>query len=224
VPWEIFEQAADRYDAWYETPRGQRAERAERALLDWLLGHVADARSLLDVGCGTGRFTAWLAGRPLQVFGLDRSPAMLAAMRQRHGRIPAILGDAHRLPLRAGAVDLTLLLATLEFLEEPMVAVAETVRVSRRGVLLVVLNRWSLGGLSRRFGPQARGSLLAQARDPTIFTLRAMVRRAAGPRLRALSWASTLLPDGLWTARTMLPVGDVLGMAVVLAAPGDSAR
>ncbi len=224
MPWEIFEQAADRYDAWYETPRGQRAERAERALLDWLLGHVADARSLLDVGCGTGRFTAWLAGRPLQVFGLDRSPAMLAAMRQRHGRIPAILGDAHRLPLRAGAVDLTLLLATLEFLEEPMVAVAETVRVSRRGVLLVVLNRWSLGGLSRRFGPQARGSLLAQARDPTIFTLRAMVRRAAGPRLRALSWASTLLPDGLWTARTMLPVGDVLGMAVVLAAPGDSAR
>lgn len=223
VPWEIFEQAADRYDAWYDTPRGQRVERAERALLDWLLDHVPDARSLLDVGCGTGRFTAWLAARPLQVIGLDRAPAMLGAMRRRHGKIPAILGDAHRLPVRAGIVDLTLFLTTLEFLEEPQIALAEAVRVSRRGVLLVALNRWSLGGLSRRLGRQARGSLLGQARDPTLFTLRAMARRAAGRRLRALSWASTLLPDGLWAARAMLPIGDVLGMAVMLGPPGDSA-
>jgi len=223
VPWEIFEQAADRYDAWYDTPHGQRVQLAERGLLRWLLGHVPDAASLLDVGCGTGRFTAWLAGRPLQVFGLDRSPAVLAAFRARHSRIPAILGDAHRLPLRAGAVDLTLLLTTLEFLEEPLVALAEAVRVSRRGLLLVVLNRCSVGGLSRRLGPQARGSLLGRARDVTVFGLRAMARRAAGRRLRALRWSSTLFPDGLWAARMMLPLGDVLGMAVVLAPPGDSA-
>lgn len=223
VPWEIFEQAADRYDAWYDTPRGQRVERVERALLDWLLDQAQDARSLLDVGCGTGRFTAWLAGRGLQAFGLERSPAMLAAMRRRHGGIPAILGDAHRLPFRTGAVDVTLLLATLEFLEEPLVALAEAVRVSRRGVLLVVLNRWSVGGLSRRLGPQARGSLLGQARDSTIFALQAMARRAAGPRLRALAWSSTLFPDGLWAAQTRVPLGDVLGMAVLLAAPGGPA-
>lgn len=224
VPWKLFEQAANRYDAWYDTPRGQRIELAERALLDWLLGHVPDATSLLDVGCGTGRFTAWLAGRGPQVFGLDHSPAMLAAMRQRHGEIPTILGDAHRLPLRTGAVDLTLLLTTLEFLEESLVALAEAVRVSRRGLLLLVLNRWSVGGLSRRIGPQTRGSLLGQARDATIFTLRAMARHAAGRRLTTLSWSSTLLPDGLWAARTMLPVGDVLGMAVVLRPPEDRSR
>jgi SAM-dependent methyltransferase len=223
VPWELFEQAADGYDAWYDTPRGRRAERAERGLLGWLLDHVPDARSLLDVGCGTGRFTAWLAERPLRVFGLDRSPAMLAAMRRRRPGVPGILGDAHRLPLRAAAVDLTLLLTTLEFLEDPPVALAEAVRVSRRGMLLVVLNRWSTGGLSRRIGRQAHGSLLGQAHDSTLFTLRAMARRAAGHRLRALRWASTLLPDGLSYARTMLPFGDVLGMAVVLGPAGESA-
>jgi SAM-dependent methyltransferase len=217
VPWEIFEPAADRYDAWYEMPRGQRVEQAERALLDWLLGHVPDARTLLDVGCGTGRFTAWLAERGLHVFGLDRSPAMLSAMRKLHGGIPAILGDAHSLPIRAGAVDVTLFLATLEFLEEPLVGLIEAIRVSRRGVFLVVLNRWSLGGLSRRLGPQAHGDLLAEAHDPTIFALRAMVRRAAGSRLRAIAWSSTLFPDGLWAVRIRLPFGDVLGMAVVLA-------
>lgn len=217
MPWEIFEAAADRYDAWYDTPRGQRVERAERALLDWLLDQAPDARSLLDVGCGTGRFTAWLAGRGLRVFGLDRSPAMLAAMRARHRGIPAILGDAYQLPLHTGAVDLTLLLTTLEFLEEPREALAEAVRVSRQGVLLVVLNRWSVGALARWIGPQARRRLLGQARDQTILTLRALARRAAGRRLRALPWTSTLLPDGLWATRTMLPLGDVLGMLVVLA-------
>jgi hypothetical protein len=84
-------------------------------------------------------------------------------------------------------------------------------------VFLVVLNRWSLGGLSRRLGPQAHGDLLAEAHDPTIFALRAMVRRAAGSRLRAIAWSSTLFPDGLWAVRIRLPFGDVLGMAVVLA-------
>jgi SAM-dependent methyltransferase len=220
VPWELFEQAAEGYDAWYDTPRGRRAERAERNLLGWLLGHVPDARSLLDVGCGTGRFTAWLAERPLLVCGLDRSPAMLSVMRRCHPAIPAILGDAHRLPLRTGAVDLTLLLTTLEFLEDPPLALAEAIRVSRRGMLLVVLNRWSRGGLSRRIGPQARGSLLGRAADVTILALRAMARGAAGGRLQALRWTSTLFPDGLWSARARLPLGDVLGMAVVLGPPG----
>jgi SAM-dependent methyltransferase len=214
VAWEIFERAAARYDAWYDTPRGQRVEQAERALLEWLLGHVADARSLLDVGCGTGRFTTWLAGRELRVVGLDRSPAMLAAMRTGHAGIPAILGDAHRLPLRDEAVDLALLLATLEFLDEPLVALTEAIRVSRHGVLVIVLNRWSLGGLSRRIGRQARGRLLGRAHDLGLLALRAMMRRAAGNRLRAMHWASTLLPDGLWARRMTLPLGDVLGMVV----------
>lgn len=216
MPWEIFERAAERYDAWYETPQGQRADRAERALVDWLLACFPDAETLLDIGCGTGHTTAWLAARSLRVFGLDRSPAMLGQMRASHGGLPAILGDAHHLPVRDGAVDLTLLLTTLEFLEDPLGALAETVRVSRRGVLLVVLNRWSAGGLSRRIGPQARGSLLGQARDMSAAELRAMARRVAGSRLESVHCASTLLPDGLWAVRTRLPFGDVLGVAIML--------
>jgi SAM-dependent methyltransferase len=223
MPWEIFERAAERYDTWYETPRGRRADQAERALVDWLLGHFSGAESLLDVGCGTGHTTAWLATRDLRVFGLERAPAMLGQMRAVHERIPAILGDAHHLPVRDRAVDLTLLLTTLEFLEQPLVALLETVRVSRRGVLLVVLNRWSAGGLSRRIGPQARGSLLGQARDMSVPGLRAMARSAAGPRLESVHCASTLLPDGLWAVRTALPFGDVLGVAIVLTDPCDTA-
>jgi SAM-dependent methyltransferase len=224
VSWEPFDRAAARYDAWYDTPRGQRVERAERALLDELLTAFPGAESLLDVGCGTGRCLAWLAPA-LRVVGVDRSPAMLAEMGARHPEIPAVLGDAHRLPLPDRAIDVVLFVTTLEFLDDPLAALREAVRVARRGVILLALNCWSVGGLSRRAGAQARSALRAQARDFSLLSLRALALEAAGARLVALPWASTLFPDGLWSARGRLPLGDVLGMAVVMAEPNcDPAR
>jgi SAM-dependent methyltransferase len=218
VSWRLFDQAAARYDAWYDTPRGRRVESAERALLSELPAAFPGAGSLLDVGCGTGRFSAWLAPA-LRVLGIDRSPGMLTEMRIRDPKISAVLGDAHRLPLSDAAIDLVLFVTTVEFLEDPLTALREAVRVARRGLILIVLNRWSVGGLSRRVGAQARSALLAQARDVSLLSLRTMAMEAAGARLAALPWASTLFPDGLWAVLAQLPFGDVLGMAVVFAEP-----
>jgi SAM-dependent methyltransferase len=224
VSWQLFERAAAGYEAWYTTARGRRADQAERTLLEWLLAPLPDARTVLDVGCGTGHFAAWLLERGVEVIGLDRSPAMLAELRRHHRAIPVVVGDAGGLPVRSGAVDLALLVTTLEFVERPEVALGEAVRIARQGVVLVVLNRWSLGGLSRRVGPQAQRPLLGSARDASLPGLRRMVRAAAGERLRSLHWASTLFPDGLWGARSAVPFGDVLGMAAVLAPPDGGGR
>jgi SAM-dependent methyltransferase len=221
--WRPFETAAARYEAWYETPRGRRADQAERALLEELIAEFPGAGTLLEVGCGTGHFAGGLDRRGLTVVGLDRAPAMLAELRRRHPRLPVVLGDAHALPFRDAAVDLTLFVTTLEFLEDPAMALREAVRVSRRGVVLLALNRWSLGGLSRRVGPAARGTLLGQARDVSILSLRALIGTAAGPRLSGFRRASTLWPDGLWAYRASVPLGDVIGIAARLTAtPGMS--
>jgi SAM-dependent methyltransferase len=219
VSWEIFEQAASRYEAWYATPRGQRADHAERALLERLFASFPTAQSVLEVGCGTGHFTQWLARKGLKVVGLDRAPAMLVELHQRVPELPVILGDAHRLPVRTGAADVVVFVTTIEFLEAPQVALTEAVRVARQGIILLVLNRWSLGGFSRRWGHQARRSLVGQARDYSLASLRALVQRAAGERLLGVRWASTLLPDGLWWVQGPLPVGDVIGMATRLVTP-----
>jgi ubiquinone/menaquinone biosynthesis C-methylase UbiE len=218
VSWEIFERAASRYEAWYTTPRGQRADQAERALLDRLLASFPTAQSVLEVGCGTGHFTEWLARKGLKVVGLDRSPTMLAELHKQAPELPVILSDAHQLPVRTGAVDVVVFVTTIEFLEEPEVALMEAVRAARQGVVLLVLNRWSLGGLSRRVGSQSRQPLLGQARDYSLVSLRMLVRRTAETRLQAISWASTLFPAGLWQVQARIPLGDVIGMAVVLAA------
>jgi len=216
MSWELFEKAAAGYTDWYTTRRGQRTECAERALLAWLLTHFPSARSVLEVGCGTGHFTGWLATRSLNVVGLDRSLAMLAEMRRRAVDIPAILSDAHCLPFGEGAIDLVAYVTALEFLEDPTRSLAEAVRVARQGVILVVLNRWSLGGLSRRWGRQSRQPLLGQARDWSLAALRTLVRDSAAWRLRRIFWASALFPGCPSRALAPIPVGEVIGLAAVL--------
>lgn len=214
--WQLFERDAPGYEAWYATARGRRADLAERGLLERLLAPFATARSALEVGCGTGHFTRWLAGRLPRVVGLDRAPAMLAEARRRNPGLPLVRGDAHHLPIRSRAVDLSVFVITLEFVEEPAQVLAEAVRVARQGVLVVALNRWSLGGFSRRWGRDARGPLLGRARDFTLVALRELASTAARPRLRTLRWASALFPDGLVPVPARIPLGDVIGVAVEL--------
>ena len=185
-------------------------------LLARLLAPFTGARSALEVGCGSGHFTRWLADRLPRVVGLDRAPAMLAEARRHGPRLRLVQGDAHHLPIRSRAVDLGLFALTLEFVDDPAVALAEAVRVSRRGVLIVALNRWSLGGCSRRWGPDARRPLLGQARDFSLVVLRALTVAAAGPRLRRIQWSSTLFPLGRGGLSARLPLGDVIGMAAEL--------
>jgi ubiquinone/menaquinone biosynthesis C-methylase UbiE len=216
MPWQMFEKAAPGYADWYATRRGRRTDAAERGLLAWLLGHFPSARSLLEVGCGTGHFTRWLATRSLRVVGLDRSPGMLAEMRRRAPSIPAILGDAHRLPFGDEAIDLVAYVTALEFLEDPARSLAEAVRVAQQGVILLALNPTSLGGLSRRWGPQTRRPLLGQARDRSLGTLRTLVREAAAPRLQTIFWTSALFPACPSRLFAPIPLGDVIGLAAVL--------
>jgi SAM-dependent methyltransferase len=216
VTWPLFERGAERYEDWYATPLGQRSSRAEIALLDWLLGAFPGARRALDVGCGTGHFTGWLARRGLEPIGLDRAPAMLAVLRRRHPALPVLLADAEALPLRDRSVDLVVLVATLEFLDDPRRALAEAVRVARQGIVAVALNRWSVGALSRRVGPASRGTLLRHARDLSPPTLRRLVSEAAGQRLACVRAHSALLPRPFPPGPTCAPCGDVVAAAAEL--------
>jgi SAM-dependent methyltransferase len=64
------------------------------------------ATSVLDVGCGTGTFALLLAGRGMEVIGLDPAAASLAVARNKPGaeKVRWLHGDARELP--PVAVDL----------------------------------------------------------------------------------------------------------------------
>ena len=196
------------YESWYETS-GRRADRLEKALLAHLLACFPQARTLLEVGCGTGHFSRWFGEQGLGVTGLDLSLPMLAEA-ARLGSPPGVWGDALALPFRCDAFDLVALITTLEFVIDPFQAVAEALRASRQGLILGVLNFQSLLGrqLRREAGPVWEAARFFEPRE-----LSRLVKRAAtGQRVRVV-WQTTLWP--LWPRALPLPWGGFIGMAVI---------
>ncbi|MFD7263939.1 class I SAM-dependent methyltransferase [Streptomyces sp. NPDC059874] len=121
----------------YDATRGgaPRAEAAAAAVLDLLPAH---ARTLLDLGCGTGIVTTRLNRPGLRVLGADASHGM-AAMALRRG-IPTALADATRLPVRSGSLDAVSAVWLLHLLRGPGLVpavIAEAARVLRPGGVFV---------------------------------------------------------------------------------------
>ena len=120
--------------AGYERYMSAWSRAAGAQFLDWLA--LPQGQRWLDVGCGSGAFTALLAERaaPAELHGIDRSPAMLAYARE---RLPHSVqlheGDAAALPFSDASFDAAVMPLGIVFLDEPLRAVAEMRRVVRPG-------------------------------------------------------------------------------------------
>lgn len=207
-------RVAAHYEAWYETPAGRRADELEKAVLGWLLQRFPRPGRVLEVGCGTGHFSRWLSDQGLAVMGLDLSAAMLAEARTLGG-VLLVLGDARRLPFANGAFDLTAFVTTLEFLERPDEALAEALRVARRGVVLGVLNRWSVLGLQRRLAGLFRSTVYDAAHFYGVGELTRLLQAAVGGTAHIV-WRTTLFPRVWPWAQMRLPWGGFIGMALIV--------
>jgi SAM-dependent methyltransferase len=86
---------------------------------------------VLDAACGTGRYSAYLAGRGHRVIGVDRSGAMLANARAKLPESEFREGDLEALPLESGSVDAAVCALALVHLGEVGQAIAELARVVR---------------------------------------------------------------------------------------------
>lgn len=79
--------------------------KAEQALLDTLPG----AGSVLDIGCGAGRISLWLAGDGYTVTGVDVSEGLLSAARElaaaRRAQVDFIAVEGTILPFPDGTFD-----------------------------------------------------------------------------------------------------------------------
>ena len=203
----VLSQVVAGYEAWYENV-GRRADRLEKALLSRLLARFARAHTILEVGCGTGHFTRWFSEQGLQAVGLDLSSPMLVEA-VRLGSPPCVRGDALALPFPSKAFDLVALITTLEFLPDPAQALAEALRIARRGLVLGILNRQSL--LGRRLRNEG-GPVWSAARFFTPTELIQLVQRAATGKRIGIIWRTTLWP--VWSRELPLPWGGFIGLAV----------
>jgi SAM-dependent methyltransferase len=106
------------------------------------LGEVAGL-DVVDLGCGTGYFSAWLARRDARPVGIDVTPAQLAtarAMQRQFGlAFPLVEGNAERLPFRDGSFDLALSEYGASIWCDPHLWIPEAARVLRPNGRLVFL-------------------------------------------------------------------------------------
>lgn len=173
------------YDAWYATPLGSAAHEIELAVVEELAGPRA-GETAVDVGCGTGIYTAWLAARGLDTTGVDRDEEMLAAARRRAPGAHLVRGKAGELPFADATFDLTLAVTVLCFLSaaERREAVQELVRVTRPGGRVVIgeLARLSLWAAKRRLAAWGGAETWRAAHFTSGRELTSLLRAAgAGP-------------------------------------------
>ena len=98
--------------------------------IDWLL--PPGARSVLDLGAGTGKLTTRLVERGLDVVAVDPIPEMLDLLTRSLPDTPALLGTAEDIPLPDDSVDAVLVAQAWHWFD-PERAVKEVARVLRPG-------------------------------------------------------------------------------------------
>jgi malonyl-CoA O-methyltransferase len=112
----------------------------EEAVVREALGDVAGL-AVLDLGCGTGRHSVWLASAGATVTGIDFSEGMLEEARRKPeaGTVRFLAHDLHQpLPFAAGSFDLVVSGLVLEHLGDLDRFFGEARRVLRPGGRAVV--------------------------------------------------------------------------------------
>ena len=143
--------AWDDYAADYEAPGRRAWAQPEPTWGIWgiaerdvrLLPSDVDGARTIELGCGTGYISAWLARRGASPVGIDNSSAQLrtaAALQQEHAlRFPLVHGNAERLPFRDALFELAISEYGAAIWCDPYRWIREAARVLRPGGELVFL-------------------------------------------------------------------------------------
>ncbi|HEY5260208.1 MAG TPA: bifunctional 2-polyprenyl-6-hydroxyphenol methylase/3-demethylubiquinol 3-O-methyltransferase UbiG, partial [Rhabdochlamydiaceae bacterium] len=115
--------------------------RAENRLRNPWIHSILEARCpggrILDVGCGAGFLTNYLASRGFSVHGVDLSPSTLEIAEAQNitGTAEYKLGNADALPYPNSTFDAVTAMDLLEHVENPEAVIAEASRVLKPGGL-----------------------------------------------------------------------------------------
>lgn len=146
--WYQADDVAKEYDDKRFSRGGQLIDSREKnAVLEAIM--PVEDRKVLEIACGTGRFTLMLAHQGADVVGLDISAAMLQQGRQKTrnvdiaGTIEFLRGDAGRLPFPDDHFDTVIAIRFFHLANDPEAFLREMRRVSRDQIVFDTFNRFS---------------------------------------------------------------------------------
>lgn len=150
--WYQADTVAQAYEDKRFTGGGRLIDRRERrAVLD-VVAPFEDER-VLEVACGTGRFSVMLAERGANVTGIDISGAMLEQAREKAraagvaDTVEFMRGDAARLPFPDDAFDVTFAIRFFHLADTPETFLAEMRRITSEEILFDTFNARSARSL-----------------------------------------------------------------------------
>lgn len=131
---EAWEAHAQDWITWVRKPGHDSYDRHHRDQFLPLIG--APGRHTLDVGCGEGRLTRHLAALGHRVVGVDVSPTLIAAARERAPEMELHVANAAALPFAHAAFDRVVSFMCLHDVDDLDGAVREIARVLESGGVL----------------------------------------------------------------------------------------
>lgn len=215
--WYFQEETVKTYEHFYQT-KYKRADRLEKKLLTKLLDTIGHAEKLLEIGCGTGHFTRWLDSMGLECYGLDLSHLMLREAKKLWPNGSLLQGESSHLPFKDKSFDVVSFIACLEYMPNIAKVVNEAARVSRKGIIIGLMNKWSLPTMRRIIQMKmGKNPYYNNVRFYSIFDIKHVLKEALHDRYTICFWSTAVFPKIFGdTESAHLPFGAFLGIAVKL--------
>jgi ubiquinone/menaquinone biosynthesis C-methylase UbiE len=127
------------YDQRWRGGRGRARDQRKQRAIATALALLGPAKTILDVPCGTGRFTGFLSAAGLEYSGGDASLAMLTQARTKHESARFAVVDLARLPYPDRAFDVALCIRLMHLVRDRELRASflrELARVARVGVIV----------------------------------------------------------------------------------------
>lgn len=139
---EYYEATASSYDALHDN----EPEHTLAFEIGWPL--IGSAKSVLDVGCGTGRGLSVLARmEPTSaLYGIEPSDQMLAIARQKVLSADLRQGSGEHLPFEDKSIDVVTAAGIMHHVDNPSLVISEMFRVANKAILISDHNNYAFGG------------------------------------------------------------------------------
>lgn len=106
---------------------------SEELLLSW----ITPQDSVVDVGCGTGRWAFCMAKKAKSVLGVDYDPLSIQAAKDQNSKAEFRLMDVTQSLAELGTFDVALLSHVLEHVDDP-VSLLQTIRKNSKRIIVEV--------------------------------------------------------------------------------------
>ena len=104
-----------------------------------LVEKLRNVRTILDVGCGPGKYCKTLTDKGYDVLGVDYSENQIELAKQKYPQLRFMVANGYELPFENNSFDVSISIGALQCLVDHKKFINELIRVSSKAIILCTL-------------------------------------------------------------------------------------